>query len=107
MPQKFYKFICRKDNFLDCHGKNVLHPKVSHIITNFLNEDPNRYKELRNNLSKYKDIFHYVYSIVIPVIYCPMKSKFHIMFKNKDKRTVERLGKNSISYEGERDETCL
>ena len=39
MPQKFYKHVCQNNNFLSLNGKNVLQAKVSHIITDFLNED--------------------------------------------------------------------
>ena len=36
MPSKFYKHICKEKNFLCLNGKNVLHPKVLEIITDFL-----------------------------------------------------------------------
>ena len=48
-------------NFLYLNRKNVLQPKVSEIITDFLNEGKKNDIELRNNLSQYKDIFQYVY----------------------------------------------
>ena len=37
-PQKFYQHICKEKNFLYLNGKNVLQPKVSEIITEFLKE---------------------------------------------------------------------
>ena len=36
MPPKFYKFICKEENFIYLNRRNVLQPKVSVIITNFL-----------------------------------------------------------------------
>ena len=57
MLQKFYKHICKEKNFLYLNGENVLQPKAVQIITEFLEEDENNYKELRNNLSSYKSIF--------------------------------------------------
>ena len=70
------------------NGKNVLQLKVVEIISDFIREDENNYKELRNNLSSYESIFQYVYSNVFPEIYCPtkkrgfdLKSNFHIIFK--------------------------
>ena len=51
MSPKFYKHICKNNNFLYLNGKNVLQPKVSDIITDFLSEDKNNYVGLRNNLS--------------------------------------------------------
>ena len=87
MPQKFYKHICKGKN-LYLNGKNVLQPKALEIIMDFLNEDENNYKELRNNLSSYKSIFQYVYSNVFPESYYSaekrgfdLKSNFHIIFK--------------------------
>ena len=108
MRQKLYKHICREKNFLYLNGKNVLQPKVLEIITNFLNEDENNYKELRNNLSSYKSIFQYVCSNVFPEIYCStekrgfdLKSNFHIIFKTyKGKKQLESsLAKNPENYE--------
>ena len=94
MPQKFYKHICKEKNFLYLNGKNVLQPKVYEIITDFFKEDDENYKDLRNNLSSYKNIFQYVYSNVFPEIYgsterrgFDLKSNFHTTFKTyKDKK---------------------
>ena len=105
---KFYKHICKEQTFLYLNGKNVLQPKVVHIINDFIREDENNYKELRNNLSSYKSIFQYVYSNIFPEIYCAtgkrgfsLKSNFHIIFKTyKDKKSWEvSLGKNPENYE--------
>ena len=115
MPQKFYQYICREKNFLYLNGKNVLQPKVSETITEFLKEDEENYVALKNNLSQYKNIFQYVYSKVFPEIYCSterrgfdFKSSFHIIFKTyKDKKKMEQLGKNPQNYQDIRNETCL
>ena len=50
MPQEFSTYICKNDNFLYLNGKNVLQPKVSDIITEYLNKDKNNYIELKNNI---------------------------------------------------------
>ena len=98
------------------NGKNVLQPKVLEIITDFLQEDENNYKELRNNLSSYKNIFQYMYSNVFPEVYCStekrgfdLKSNFHIIFKTyKDKKKLDSsLGKNPENYESIRNETKI
>ena len=70
MPHKFYQHICKENNFLYLNDKNVLQPKVSEIINEYLNEDTENYHEMRNNLSQYKNIFQYVYSNIFPEIYC-------------------------------------
>ena len=88
----------------------MLQPKVLKIITDFLNEDEDNYKVLRNNLPSYKNIFRYVYFNAFPEIYCSgfdLKCNFHIIFKTyKDKKQLERsLGKNPENYESMRNET--
>ena len=116
IPTRFYKHICKEQNFFYLNGKNVLQPKVVEIITDFIKEDKNNYKQLRNNLSSYKSIFQYVYSNVFPEIYCAtekrgfdLKSNFHIIFKTyKDKKKWEiSLGKNLENYETIRNETNI
>ena len=116
MPQRFYKHICKQKNFLYLNSKNVMQPKVLEIINDFLNENKENYKDLRNNLSSYKSIFHYVYSNVFPEIYCStewgsfdLKSNFHIIFKTyKAKKQLEiPLGKNPESHETIRNETSV
>ena len=57
MPAPFYKFICKEENFLYLNGKNVLQPKVSEILNNFLAKDEKNYVLLGNNLSLHKNIF--------------------------------------------------
>lgn len=98
------------------NGKNVLQPKVLEVITKFLNEDENNYKEMRNTFSIYKNIFLYVYSKVFPEIYCStekrgfdLRSNFHIIFKTyKDKKQLESsLGKNPENYETIHNETNI
>ena len=93
-----------------CYSLN----KVLQIITDFLQEDKNNYKELRSNLSSSQNIFQYVYSNVFPEIYCwtekrgfDLKSNFHITFKTyKDKQRLESfLRKNPENYQSTRNET--
>ena len=88
MLQKFDKHICKEKKFLYLKGKNVLQPKALEIITNFLKEDENNYKDLRKNFLSYKNVLQYVHSNVFPEIYCStekrvfkLKSHFHIIFK--------------------------
>ena len=116
MPSKYYRHICKEKNFLYLNSKNVLQPKVLEIIPDFLQEDESNYKELRSNLSSYKNIFQYVYSNVFPEIYCStekrsfdLKSNFHTIFKTyKDKKKLDSsLGKNPENYESIRNETNI
>ena len=116
MPSKFYRHTCKEKNFLHLNGKNVFQQKVLEIITDFLQEDENNYKELRNDLSSYKNIFQYMYSNIFPEIYCStekrgfdLKSNFHVIFKiYKDKRKLDiSLGKNPENYESIRNKTNI
>ena len=86
MPQNFYRHVYKEQNFLYLNGKNVLQPKVLEIITDFLKENDENYKDLSNNLSSYKNIFQYVYSSVFPEI---------------------SLGKNPDNYETIRNEASV
>ena len=69
MLQKLYQHICKENNFLYLNGKNALLPKVSEEINEYLNEDTDIYREMKNNLSQYKNIFQYVYLNIFPQIY--------------------------------------
>ena len=85
---EYYKFICEETYFLYLNEKNVLQPRVLQIIAEFIEKDVKNYRSLQNNLSRYKNVFQYVYSNVYAEIYCStkkrgfdLKSNFHIMFK--------------------------
>ena len=75
VPLKCCKYICKEQNFLYLNGKNVLQPKVVEIITDFVREDENNYRILRNNLLCYKSVFQYVYSNVFPEIFVQPKKE--------------------------------
>ena len=116
MLQKFYKHVCKEKNFLYPNGKNVPQPRVLDIITEFLDEVENNYKELKNNLSSYKNIFQYVYSNLFPEIYCStekrgfdLKSNSHIILKTykHKKNNLSSLAKNPENYDVIRNETNI
>ena len=81
-----------------------------------MKEDEENFKDLRNNLSSYKNIFQYVYSNLFTEIYFSterrgfdLKSNFHIIFKKyKDKKELKIfLRKNPENYEMIRNETSV
>ena len=73
MPQKFYQHICKENNFLYLNEKNVLQPKVSEIITEFLREGK---ITLPLEITYHsKNIFQYNYLNVFPEIYCSMERR--------------------------------
>ena len=94
IPMEFYKYLCLEEHFVYLNGKNMLYPKLSEIILNFIQKDEKNYSKLRNNLCQSKNIFQYVYSWVYPEVYCSterrgfdLKSTFQLVFKTyKDKK---------------------
>ena len=108
-------YLQGKKNFLYLNGKNVLQPKGLKTITDFLKEDKENYKNLRNNLSSYNNIFQYVFSNVFPDIYCcterrgfNLKSNFKYLKRTRNKKQLEiSLGKNPENYEAIRNETLF
>ena len=71
---------------------------------------------LQENLARFKDIFHYVYSNVFPKVYTAtekrgfdLKSNFHILFKTYwDKMIMwqQMTAQNPANYENEHKEKC-
>ena len=79
MPAEFYKYVCLEENFVYLNGENVLYPKVSEIIWNFIQKDEKNYNKLRNNLCYFKNIFQYYYFSVYPEVYCTTERRgFHL-----------------------------
>ena len=80
-----------------------------------MKEDKENYKNLRNNLSSYNNIFQYVYSNVFPDIYCcterrgfNLKGNFKYLKRRRNKKQLEiSLGKNHENYEAIRNETLF
>ena len=48
--------ICKEKKFLYLNDKNVLQPAESKMVNDILTEGEESYKDLRNNLSRYKNI---------------------------------------------------
>ena len=107
--------MCLEENFVYLNGKNVLYPKVSEIILNFIQKDEKNYNKLRNNLCQFKNIFQYVYSCLYPEVYClterrgfDLKSTFQLVFKtykDRKKKIEQSSGKNLQNYVVERHES--
>ena len=112
IPADFYKFICKEEHFLYLSGKNVLYPKIAEIVCKFIEETEKNYRQLRNNLYQFKEIFQYVYLTVYPEIYFTKErrgfdfSTFQLVFKTyKDIKKLEHLGKEPSNSTKDRNET--
>ena len=55
IPADFYKFICKEEHFLYLNRKNALHLKIANIVRKFIDENGKNYRQLRNNLSQFKE----------------------------------------------------
>ena len=82
------------------------------MITDFSMEDKSNYKDLRNNLTSYKNIFHtfsYIFHCSTEKRGFDLKSNFHIIFKTyKDKKQLDgSLGKKPENYENIHNETNI
>ena len=82
MPHKFYQHICMKRNFL-------LQPRVLEIITNFIQETKENYKDLRNNLSSYKNV--YISKYIFSSMNTQMSSHRFIAPQNDAPPLLERI----------------
>ena len=112
---EFYRYICNGSNFIYLIVKNVSQPWVLKIVVNFIDQGKQNLCLLQENLTRYKDIFQYVYSHVFPEMYASterrgfdLKSNFHVTFKtHRNKMVVQQqaTAKNIENYEKECDKT--
>ena len=88
IPPEFFKYICEEQNFMYLNGRDVNHPRMLEIVGNFIDQGKENFRVLQEFLSRYKDIYQYIYSHVSPEIYTAsekrgfnLRSYFHILFK--------------------------
>ena len=88
IPSEFYRYICKKKDFIYLNGRDVGQPGVLEIVGGFINLGKENLRMLQEHLARYKDIYQYVYSHVFPEVYTTsekrgfdLKSNFHILFK--------------------------
>ena len=86
--RSFYKHIYQQENFLYLNGKNVIYPRVTEIVMNYIEADNKNFDKLKRKLIENKNIFQFVYSSVYPEA-CSfvkrrgvdMRNNFHLKFK--------------------------
>ena len=66
---KFYKHICKSKNLIYLNSKNILHPKTSEIVMEYIEEDVKNYEKIKKNFIENKNIFQYVYAKCYPDVY--------------------------------------
>ena len=52
----FYRHICERDNFLYLNGKNVLYPRSTDIVMDYVNKEPVSIIRLRKCLQRNKSL---------------------------------------------------
>ena len=106
VPADFYRHFCKEENLMYSNGKTVIYSTVAEIVLKSLEADTKSFPLLRENLFRFKNIFHYIYLITYPDIYCStekcgfdVKSTFYLAFKrSKDKKKYEQAGKNLKNF---------
>ena len=94
----FYKHIYQQENFLYLNGKNVIYPRVTEIVMNYIEADNKNFDKLKRKLIESKKIFQFVYSSVYPEVYSfvekrgvDMRNNFHLKFKEwKDRKKLSQ-----------------
>ena len=98
IPHEFYRHICEEKYFVYLNGRDVGQPGALEIVGNFIDQGKKNLRMLQEHLTRYKDIYQYVYSHVFPEVYTSsekrgfdLKSNFHIIFKAyRDKITMKQ-----------------
>ena len=106
---EFYRYTCEGKNFIYLNGRDVCQPGVLEIVGEFIDQGKRNLRMLQEHLTRYKDIYQYVYSHVFPEIYTTsekrgldLKSNFHILLQAYcDKQIIRQhsLAKNQANYE--------
>ena len=91
------------------NGRDINQSTVIEIVGNFIDQRKYQLRLLQEYLSRFKDIYQYVYSHVFPEVYTAskkrgfnLKSNFHILFKAyRDKQLIwqQTIGKNPKNFD--------
>ena len=64
----FYKHICQPEDFLFLNRKNVIYPRVTKIVMNYINVNDKNFDKLKRKLIENKTLFQFVYSSAYPEV---------------------------------------
>ena len=77
IPSEFYRYICQEKNFLYLNGRDVCQQTVLEIVGGFIDQRKENLRLLQEYLTKFKDIYQFVYSHVYPEVYCVSEQFSH------------------------------
>ena len=113
VPSSFYKFLCQTKNFMYMNGLEVLHPKVTEIVMQYLKSDPKSIEEFIVYFNKFQQIYQYACSMLFVKFSvqnqkCGIDSRAFFMLHFKDwqdkKRRRKDIGKSAEAYVARREE---
>ena len=70
LPNEFYVYICRNENFLLLNKLTLKFQNANEIINKFILEDANNFLLLKECFKKNAILFQYVYSPLSPKYFC-------------------------------------
>ena len=70
VPNKFYIYICRNDNFIALNKLLLKYQNAFDILNNFIMEDNNNFVLLKEYFKKNALLFQYIYSTLFPKYFC-------------------------------------
>ena len=70
VPNKFYIYICRNDNFIALNKLLLKYQNAFDILNNFIMEDNNNFVLLKEYFKKNALLYQYIYSTLFPKYFC-------------------------------------
>ena len=70
IPNKFYIYICRNDNFIALNKLLLKYQNAFDILNNFIMEDNNNFVLLKEYFKKNALLYQYIYSTLFPKYFC-------------------------------------
>ena len=70
VPNKFYIYICKNDNFIALNKLLLKYQNAFDILNNFIMEDNNNFVLLKEYFKKNALLYQYIYSTLFPKYFC-------------------------------------
>ena len=70
IPNKFYIYICRNDNFIALHKLSLIYQNAFDILNSFILEDSDNFLLLKEYFKKNALLYQYIYTAVFLKYFC-------------------------------------